>query len=162
MYSRILIATDGSELATKAVEHGLALAKALKAAVTVVCVTEAVPAMAMADEAAVTSFREFEEAAIASARATLDGAAALAKDRGVEVKLVNPSRSSAAAGIVDAAASEGADLIVMASHGRSGLSRLMLGSQASDVLVSTDVPVLVLRFPETKAAGSPIVPMPLS
>jgi nucleotide-binding universal stress UspA family protein len=162
MYGRILIATDGSELATRAVEHGLKLAKALKASVTIVSVTEPVPAMAMADEAALTSFRDIEEAAAAASRAALDGAAAVAKKMRVQAKLLNPEGMSPAQGIVDAAAKEGSDLIVMASHGRSGLRRLMLGSQASDVLVSTSIPVLVLRFPETAGDTGTIVPMPLS
>jgi nucleotide-binding universal stress UspA family protein len=162
MYSKIMIATDGSELSERAIEQGLDLAKALKASVTVVCVTEPVPAMAMADEAAITSFQDLEQAAVASARAALDGAAALTKGRGVRVEFVNPTAASAAAGIVEAANKAGAELIVMASHGRSGLRRLMLGSQAADVLVNASVPVLVVRLPEKRSAGSPIVPMPLS
>jgi nucleotide-binding universal stress UspA family protein len=151
MYSKILIATDGSELSERAIEQGLDLAKALKASVTVVCVTEPVPAMAMADEAAITSFQDLEQAAVA-----------MTKGRGVRVEFVNPTAASAAAGIVEAANKAGAELIVMASHGRSGLRRLMLGSQAADVLVNASVPVLVVRLPEKRSAGSPIVPMPLS
>jgi nucleotide-binding universal stress UspA family protein len=162
MYGKILIATDGSELATQAVEHGLKLAKALKASVAIVSVKETVPAMAMADEAALTSFRDIEEAAAAASRAALDGAAAIAKRMRVQVELLSPEGSAPAAGIVEAAGREGADLIVMASHGRSGLRRLMLGSQASDVLVSTSIPVLVLRFPEAAGDAGTIVPMPLT
>ncbi len=148
MYSKILIATDGSDLSARALEQGLDLARLLKAPVTVVCVTEPVPAMAMADEAAIASFRDLEEAAVASARAALDGASAIARQRGVQAEFVNPMAASAAAGIVEVANKTGADLIVMASHGRSGLRRLMLGSQAADVLVNASVPVLVVRLPE--------------
>lgn len=149
MYKHILIATDGSELGGKGVEAGLALARQLGARATVVTVTEmwdsaniAASAMWMADARPV---QEYENAAAEGARKILDAAGAAAKAAGVDVGLVHVKDRHPADGIVQAATDAGADLIVMASHGRRGLGRLILGSQTSEVLVHSKVPVLVVR-----------------
>jgi nucleotide-binding universal stress UspA family protein len=165
VYKKILIATDGSELATRAVHDGLALAKVLDASVVVVTVTEPWPALAMTNEAGlmtVNPVAEYEKAAEESARAILDGTAAMAKKAGLAVTLLNPTSASPAEGIVETAESQGSDLIVMASHGRRGLGRLVLGSQASDVLVKSRIPVLVIRGPTGKEEAATVPPMPLT
>lgn len=149
MYSRILIATDGSELATKGLDQGLALAQRLGASVTVVTVTE--PWVAIGAEAAVgwssydNPIAEYQKACAASAKEILDAAAARAKSAGVTPKLRHVADHYPADGIVTAAAEESADLIVVASHGRKGLGRLLLGSQASQVLTQAKQPVLVIK-----------------
>jgi nucleotide-binding universal stress UspA family protein len=68
-----------------------------------------------------------------------------AADQGVTVKTVLVDNSFPAEGIVATAANIGAELIVMGSHGRRGLNRLLLGSQTNNVLAHTKVPVLVTR-----------------
>ena len=125
MYKHMLIATDGSELATKALEHGLALAKHDNAPVTVVTVTEPWAPLA--------------------ANRILDGAAQRGNAHGVTCDVVHVKDQHPAEGIVATAKEKGCDLIVMASHGRRGVSRLLLGSQAYEVLTHCSVPALIVR-----------------
>lgn len=145
MYKHLLIASDGSELGTKAVTQGLALAKALGAKATVVNVTEPWSAVLAGDAAVAFPYEDYEKACAASAATILDAAKATAKDLGVDVKAVHIQDQYPAEGIISAAASCGADLIVMASHGRKGLTRILLGSQTNRVVTHTELPVLVCR-----------------
>jgi nucleotide-binding universal stress UspA family protein len=145
MYRHLLIATDGSDLADKAVEQGLALAKAIGARVTAVTVSEPLPALVAADGAVVLPIQEYEEAAVANATRILSGVSAAAASSGMACDTVHVKDQPPADGIVATAQARGADLIVMASHGRRGLSKLLLGSQANKVVTHSSVPVLVCR-----------------
>lgn len=148
MYKHILIATDGSALAAKGIAHGVDLAESVGAAVTIVTVTEDWSPTAMAIEAragAVHAFKDFEISANETARTILDKAAGSVAGRGISLETLHISNSHPAEGILQAAKDIGCDLIVMASHGRRGVRRLFLGSQASEVLAHTDVPVLIVR-----------------
>lgn len=148
MYSRILIATDGSELSTRGLLHGLDLAARLGVPACIVTVTEAWSAFEMASDAergVVNPIRDYERIATTAARRVLDAALALAQERGVEAEAVHVADCGAAEGIVRTAAGKGCDLVVMASHGRRGLNRLLLGSQAAEVLAESRVPVLIVR-----------------
>lgn len=148
MYSHILIATDGSELATRGLEHGLDLAKATGAAVTIVTVTEIWSALAMAGEAqrgVPDPVAAYELGATAAAHERLEAGVRLAEAHGVAAEPLHIADSAPAQAIVRAAADKGCDLIVMASHGRRGLRRMMLGSQALEVLTYSKVPVLIVR-----------------
>lgn len=148
MYKHILIATDGSEIATKGVAHGLELAKSIGAKVTIVTVSEHWSALGMAH--AVRSgvnnpVQVFDEAAREEAATILGAAAELAEGTGLAVETLHIPENYPADGIIKAAEDKGCDLIVMASHGRRGASRLLLGSQASEVVALASVPVLVVR-----------------
>jgi nucleotide-binding universal stress UspA family protein len=145
MYRHLLIATDGSELANNAVAHGLALAKAVGAKVTAVTVTEPFPAFAIGDASVALPIQEYEEAASSSAANILGEVSAAAKMKGVACEVVHVNDQLPAQGIVQTAKATGSDLIVMASHGRRGLSKLVLGSQANEVVSQTAVPVLICR-----------------
>lgn len=145
MYKHILIATDGSDLSSKALEHGLALAKPLDAKVTVVTTTEPWDAVIVGEVAVVLPAESYEETATANARAILARAQAAASQAGVEVELHHAKDRHPADGILEAAKSKGCDLIVMGSHGRRGLSRLVLGSETSEVMTQSEIPVLVVR-----------------
>jgi nucleotide-binding universal stress UspA family protein len=149
MYSRILIATDGSELANRGLAHGLALAKALGAGVIVVTASEPwVPIGADATGAAVGDYgfgSEYEKAEEKAGQAILKDAAAAADKIGVVAATLFVSRQYPATAIIDTAEAQQADLIVMASHGRRGVERLLLGSQASEVLTRSRVPVLIVK-----------------
>jgi nucleotide-binding universal stress UspA family protein len=145
MYRHLLLATDGSELANKAVEEGLALAKALQARVTVVTVTDPVPPMVSGDASVVFPVLDYQRAAEASAVRILDSATAAAKAAGVACAVVHIKDQYPAQGILESAKANGTDLIVMASHGRRGLSKLLLGSQAAEVVSQSTLPVLVYR-----------------
>jgi len=148
MYQRILIATDGSETASKAVAHGIALAKDLKVPVSVVTVTEACSAFDLAKMTRLGSqnpITQYEEMATAAASNILEKAAQIAKSQGVTCELVHVRDQYPAEGIIATAKDKGCDLIVMSSHGHRGIDRLLLGSQANQVLTHSKVPALIVR-----------------
>ncbi len=145
MYKHILIASDGSELAQKAVDQGLALAKALDAKALAVTVTEPLSMVAPGEVAITFPIDEYEKGAAATAAEILSGVAAAAKAAGVACETLHMKDSYPAEGIVAAAEKQGCDLIVMASHGRRGLRRLVLGSQANEVVTHSTIPVLICR-----------------
>src|SRR5262245_49689692 len=128
MFKHILIATDGSELAGKAVETGLALAGQLKAMVTVVTATEPW-STAVGDAAPAFAFPvdDYEKAAAEGASRILAAAASAAAKQGVACDTVRVSDFPAEA-IIETAKKRVCDLIVMASHGRRGVARFLLGS----------------------------------
>ena len=148
IYKKILIATDGSELAGRAVAHGLKLAKELKVPVVVVTVTPMWSALEIAHEARsakANPIESYHEAAAAWAQGILNKAGEQANAVGVSFEPVHVPESAPAEGIIATAEKQGCDLIVMASHGRRGLSRLVLGSQANEVLAYSKVPALIVR-----------------
>ena len=146
MYKQILISTDGSEVARKGVDQGLALARSLGAKVTLVTVTERFPVspgphwIPGPTEIADWGARQQEAAA-----SLLAEAKAAADRLGVAAETVHVPEALPAEAILATAEKHRCDLIVMASHGRRGLRRLLLGSQTAEVLVSSPVPVLVVR-----------------
>ena len=145
MYKHILIATDGSELAQKGVEQGLALAKALGAKATAVMITEPIAAMMVGEAAIALPLDDYDKAASANASRVLAGVAESAKKAAVACDTLHVKDQYPAEGIVEAAKARACDLIVMTSHGRRGISKLLLGSQTTRVLTHTEIPVLVVR-----------------
>jgi nucleotide-binding universal stress UspA family protein len=148
MYRRILIATDGSETASKAVVHGIGLAKALEFPVSVVTVTEAWSAFDLGQMARLGSrnpLAQYEEMATTAAGNILENAAQIAKSQGVACELVHVRDQLPAEGIIATAKDKGCDLIIMASHGHRGIDRLLLGSQVNQVLTHSKVPALIVR-----------------
>jgi nucleotide-binding universal stress UspA family protein len=145
MYKHILIATDGSELATKVVVVGLTLAKQLSSRVTAVTVTEPWTAMMTPEQALGIPTNAYEKAAVETASRVLASVVELARKSDVACATVHAKDQHPAEGILDTAKKAGCDLIVMASHGRRGLGRLLLGSEAVKVLTHSTVPVLICR-----------------
>ncbi|MDJ0628191.1 MAG: universal stress protein [Rhodobacter sp.] len=148
MYTNILIATDGSELATRAVEHGLRLAKSVGAGVVFVTVTEIWSALDMAgdiDKGRLDAVQAYEDATSRSAEAILAEAQARAAAMDVTSEIRHIKDRVPAEGIMETAELEDCDLIVMASHGRRGLQRMLIGSQTAEVIALSKRPVLVLR-----------------
>jgi len=149
MYANILLSTDGSDIARKGVEHGMALAKALNAKVTVITVTERLPVDIGSGHAGWIPPREmfdnFDAACKERVGEILREVQAIAERIGISVELLHVPNAHPATAIIEAAKSRGCDLIVMASHGRRGLRKLFLGSQTSEVLVDASVPVLVVH-----------------
>jgi nucleotide-binding universal stress UspA family protein len=148
MYKHILIATDGSELAAKGVEHGMALAEPLGAKVTVLTVTE--PLQARAAQAALAAgvrdpATRYDQAIDDTMKERFAEIEKRAEAHGVEVELVHEIDEYPAEAIVRSAKLLHCDLIVMSSHGRRGARRLILGSQTSEVVTHTTIPVLVIR-----------------
>jgi nucleotide-binding universal stress UspA family protein len=148
MYKHILIATDGSALATKALEHGLAFAQCFSAHVTIVTVTEQWSAFDMAQEAREhrpDPIGQFEAIAAAAAKRILDDAVERGNALGVTCDRIHVKDQYPAEGIIATAKDQACDLIVMGSRGRRGISRLLLGSQAYEVLTHCMVPALIVR-----------------
>jgi nucleotide-binding universal stress UspA family protein len=145
MYKHILIATDGSELAQKAVDQGLELAKMLGANVTAVTVTEPWPVTLVGDVVVAYPIEEYEQSAAESANKILAAVAGAAAKQGVACTTVHVKDRYPAEGIIDTAKSKACDLIAMSSHGRRGLTKLLLGSQAAEVLTHSTIPVLICR-----------------
>lgn len=149
MYANILMSTDGSDVANKGVKHGITLAKALNAKVTVITVTEPLLVDYGSGHASgwiptQQEFDRYEAACKERAEKVLDEVKAMAEQVGISAELLHVPNEYPATAIIDTAKSRGCDLIVMASHGRRGLRKLFLGSQTSTVLADGSVPVLVV------------------
>lgn len=148
MYKRILIATDGSELAEKGLMKGLELAKDLSAEVDIVTVSEpwAVGMYdAMGWSVGYMNSPEYKADREESAQKILQPAVAMAEAHGVRANPIHVLDRYAADGVIDIAEERSTDLIVMTSHGRRGVTRVLLGSQTAEVLARSSVPVLVIR-----------------
>ena len=144
MYRHILIPTDGSELSRNAVQYGISLAKAVNAKVTGITVTIPFHVFSldykMIEDTADSYKKRMEVVAAKYLEQVKDAAKAGVSCDTVHVENEHPYRA-----IIDAAKEEGCDLIVMASHGRGGLSAIVLGSQTLKVLTHSTIPVLVYR-----------------
>lgn len=145
MYRHLLIATDGSPLAHKAVEQGLSIAKAFNAKVTIVTVTEPWMMSAPGEVAVVFPLEEYEKAAASNASKILKDASTAGTKFGIACETVHVKDQFPAEGIVDVTKTKGCDLIVMSSHGHRGLMRLVLGSQANRVVTHSTISVLICR-----------------
>jgi nucleotide-binding universal stress UspA family protein len=142
MYRHILIPTDGSELAEHGVEHGLALAKSLAAKVSVIFVVEPFSELTGRFLEAVATYAQLRREQAAS---VLNRVANAAKEAGVSCETIQVESEQPHQGIIAAAEEKGCDLIVMSSHGRSGLSKLLVGSVTNKVLAHAKTPVLVCQ-----------------
>jgi nucleotide-binding universal stress UspA family protein len=146
MYRHILIATDGSVLAEKAVTHGLQLAKAVGAKVTALTVEApfniyAVPESRIRHMS--EAFVQHVEHAKQHAAGVLRHVTELAKAADVPCETLQVEHDHPYQAIVTTAKDNDCDLIVVASHGRSGMSAILLGSVTNKVLTHTQIPVLV-------------------
>lgn len=145
MYKNILIATDGSSLSTRAVEHGANLAKSLGAAVLLITVTERFHVFALeADQLEETS-ASFTEHMHAQAERILSQASGVVRGLGVEATTLHLEDDAPYQAIIRTAESRNCDVVVMASHGRGGVSAMLLGSETMKVLSHSRIPVLVVR-----------------
>lgn len=140
MYKNILLPTDGSELSEKAIHHGVALAKAVGAKITGLSVV--LPSHAPTGAGVAMLGDHVLQDAAEEFLATITREA---REQGVEAECFYVSGSSPFEEIIVAAESRGCDLICMASHARSGLAGLLLGSETTKVLTHSKVPVLVCR-----------------
>lgn len=145
MYRHILIATDGSELGKKAIQDGIALAKALGAKVTGVTVTAPWHTLAVGEVAVAFPRADYDRTTAANAAEILGAVSKAAAAAGLKSETVHAKEQLAYEGIVGTAKAKGCDLIVVGSHGARGLAGFILGSQAQKVLTHTDIAVLVVR-----------------
>ena len=146
MYNRILIATDGTELSDKAVHAGLDLAALCGAQVLALKVVSHYPRSYLegSDLLDIKEAKRIETQWKEQAQTLLDGVKAFGLERKVSVSTEIVHSDLVAESIVETAKKHDCDLIVMASHGRKGLQRLLLGSETQHVLTHSPVPVLVL------------------
>ncbi|HXX07295.1 MAG TPA: universal stress protein [Pseudolabrys sp.] len=146
MYQHILIPTDGSELAEHAVTNGLTLAKSVGAKITVIIVEEPFNWLSISETQANRASEELikhDEKVKKHAASVLNRAVNAAKQAGVSCDTIQVENAQPYQAIIATAKGRGCDLIVIASHGRSGLSAVVLGSVTNKVLTHTKTPVLV-------------------
>ena len=147
MYTHLLVPTDGSKLSEKAVTHAIALAQALQAKISFFYASPDYPMPAYADGVVYepVSKKEYTQLAGKEAAQVLDRATSKASAAGVDCARVHMIAAAPWEAILKAAKKSKCDAIVMASHGRSGLSALLLGSETQKVLTHSKLPVLVVR-----------------
>ena len=145
MYKHILIPTDGSELSAKAIGHGLGLAKALGAKVTAVTVSAPFHTFAVEPNMVTDTPNEYKTRVAALTAKYLDVAKDAATKAGVPCDVVPVEHEHPYVAIIDTARARGCDAIVMASHGRRGVSAIVLGSETVKVLTHSTTPVVVVR-----------------
>lgn len=145
MYRHILIPTDGSALAGKAVTHGMALAKKIGAQVTVLTVTLPFHALTTDTQMIEDTAPQYKARMASHAEKTLAAAVLQAKAAGAECEVIHTEFDRPYQVIIEVANTKSCDLIVMASHGRSGISAMLLGSETLKVLTHCTIPVLVHR-----------------
>jgi len=147
MYKRILVATDGSTLSKKAVTSAIELAALSGAELIAVKVTARYPQSYFEGSLPLSAseISNIEKNWTDAAQKVVDAITKSAKAKGVSCKAVVVKSDIVSDALIAAAKKHKADLIVMASHGRRGIKRLLLGSETQQVLTHANVPVLVLR-----------------
>lgn len=133
MYKHILVPTDGSSRSERAIKAGVELAKALGARITGLYVTDP------------TYVRELDEGLNEHSDKILAAFAQEAKSAGIPYECAAIRGESPQAAIIDYAEKKGCDVIVMGTHGRSRVGKLLLGSTAASLLADCDIPVLIYR-----------------
>jgi nucleotide-binding universal stress UspA family protein len=145
MYINILMPTDGSELAGKAVQHGIALAERINAKTTALMVLPPFHTFTTNTQMIEDTPAQYKARMQKHAEKTLSAVADAAQRVGVACETVQVEHEHPYQAIIDTAGSKGCDLIVMASHGRHGFSAIVLGSETVKVLTHCKIPVLVHR-----------------
>ena len=145
MFKHILIPTDGSDLSRKAVRYGVQLAKASGAKVTALTVTDPYLAATMDAVLIPVGEEDYEEQSRLLAERAMEQVKMAADAAGVPCETIREVHDQPYRAIIDAAHALNCDLIVMASHGRRGISALLLGSETVKVLTHSTIPVLVYR-----------------
>ena len=143
MYTNILIATDGSDRAGNAARHEVSLAKSTGTKITALNVSQPYHWFApnMVPDAQAAYAQEQNQAATVALSVIAD----LAKSVGVAVETMHVEGEHPSGVIIDTAKAKNCDLIVMGSHGRRGISAVILDSETAKVLTHSTIPVLVCR-----------------
>jgi len=153
MYTHILLPTDGSELSKMALREGVDLAKALRAKVTVVTVTPPFQVSGFISPPMLADTRDqYQKQMAALAGEILDVARRIAAAAGVACDVVHVENEHPYQAIINTAQVWGCDAILMASHGRRGMSAIVLGSETLKVLTHSAIPVIVCRQPRASIA----------
>lgn len=147
MYTKILVATDGSTLSKKAVNSAIAMAALMEAELVALKVVARYPQSYFEGGLAIeaSEINRVEKAWTDHGQAIVDAVQKTAEAKGVKTKAVIVKSDVISDAIIATAKKHKCDLIVMASHGRKGIKRVLLGSETQQVLTHTHIPVLVLR-----------------
>jgi nucleotide-binding universal stress UspA family protein len=147
MYERILVATDGSSLSKKAVASAIRLAATCGAELIALKVVPRYPQTYFEGSIPLNAkdVARIEAQWTEEAQAAVDAVQKVASAKGLKAKGLVSRSDIVSDAIIAAAKKHKADLVVMASHGRKGIKRLLLGSETQQVLTHCQVPVLVLR-----------------
>lgn len=145
MFKTILVPTDGSHLSDKAINTAIEFAKFSSGKIIALSVAEPYPFSPMAESTMAADPGAYEENMLALAQLNVQKVADAAKIAGVPCEMLTAQAFNPDEEIISAAEKHHCDAIFMASHGRSGLSRLFLGSKTQRVLAHSTIPVLVLR-----------------
>jgi nucleotide-binding universal stress UspA family protein len=144
MFKKILLPTDGSDLSAKAIAGGLEFAKALKASVLGLTIVEPYSYSNLSEYRPET-LDDYEQRMMKVAAERLGKVADAAAKAGVPVETMTAQSFSPYEAIIDTAKAKGCDVIFMSSHGRKGLSAVLLGSETQKVLTHSTIPVMVYR-----------------
>ncbi|WP_028605188.1 universal stress protein [Ottowia thiooxydans] len=147
MYERILVATDGSALSKKAVNSAISLATLCGAELIALKVVPRYPQSYFEGSIALSAedAKRVEAKWTEESQKIVDAIKKSGESKGLKVKAVLVKSDVVSDALIAAAKKHKADLIVMASHGRKGVKRLLLGSETQQVLTHSEIPVLVLR-----------------
>ena len=147
MYQRILVATDGSDLSSKAVDSAIELAAKLQATLVALYVVPHYPVSYFEGGISVSpdEVSRTEKKWADDGQRIVDAVQKAAQAKGVTAESVLTRSDMVAESILSAAKKHRCELIVMASHGRKGIQRVLLGSETQQVLTHSAIPVLVLR-----------------
>jgi nucleotide-binding universal stress UspA family protein len=152
MYTHILLPTDGSELSKMALREGIDLAKALGAKVTVMTVTPPFHVASFSPFMLVDTAEAHQKHMAVVASQNLQAGKRIAAVADVACDVVHVEHEHPYRAIIDTAQDRGCDAILMASHGRSGMSAVVLGSETMKVLTHSTIPVIVYRAPRASIA----------
>ena len=149
MFKHILVPTDGSRFSLQTAERAISFAREAGAKITIFHAKSEFPISFLGEGGLIDPFtpESFAEMAEQQARAYLKEIEEKCQEAGVACDSLTQTSNSPYQAIIDAANNAGCDLIFMASHGRRGLSSLLLGSETNRVLTHTSIPVLVYRQP---------------
>jgi nucleotide-binding universal stress UspA family protein len=145
LFKNVLVATDGSDLAVKAVEQAILFAKEVGAKITAVTVSEPFHLVSVEPSQLEYTPIEYKKHTEAHAEKVLGAVSDAARLAGVACETLHVEHEHVYQAIIDAASARRCDLIVMASHGRRGISAVVLGSETVKVLTHSKIPVLVYR-----------------
>jgi nucleotide-binding universal stress UspA family protein len=151
VYKHILIPTDGSQLSDEAIRHGIEFAKETGAKVSFLTVTEPFHTISVRLAQVEDTPGEYQRHVAERAARRLAAGAVIAREAGVSYDEISVEDHHPYRAIIQTAEANGCDLIVMASHGRRGISAMVLGSQTVSVLTHSSIPVLVYRLPRSPA-----------
>lgn len=145
MYKHILLPTDGSELSMKASDHGITLAKTVGATITALIVSKPFRSLVVEPDFVIAAPDQYNKLIADRTEKYLDIVRNAATELGIPFNGLRIEHDHPYEAIIDTATKNSCDLIIMASHGLSGVSPVMLGSETLKVLTQSKIPVLVYR-----------------